>query len=499
MAAVEQALKHYRNTYKNGTFAKSEYVFLELYEDRMEGRAYVLDKSNGLGTYVDFKFYYEELVEISVDNYEKKKAVVARIEKGEGIKAKEYDIIFPGFTEEDCNEMKDRMVAISDKFLVEVREKRRIEAEKRAEEERKAAEEREKLEAKYFYENKYNEYLENGERPNCVFEKDYLQLAAVYLGGDQSINFVAIDGNQRECVHGFISKEDLHYFEKAGVLNNVAPEDDEEEQLFGGSFKPSKWDIGRAILDGMLFGPMGMSEGKERVNVVEGATFGMDSEVVVIDDDSIILNYYSQKHKHYINVELPQEVYVFFQKFLPEYKYDVVLAREKAEREERAREAQKALELKKAQEAKAKAEAEARARAEAEARAKAEAEARARAEAAAKARAAAAAKAKAEAEAKARIEAEAKAKAEAEAKAKAAAEAKAKAEAEAKAKAAAEAAKAAAEAAAKAAAPAPVAQKTSSDVDDFKAKVAKLQLLKNSGLITEEEFNVEKRKLFDLI
>lgn len=98
---------------------------------------------------------------------------------------------------------------------------------------------------------------------------------------------------------------------------------------------------------------------------------------------------------------------------------------------------QKAIALKKAEEAKAKAEAEAKRKAEL--KAKAEAEAKAKAEAEAKAKAEAEAKAKAEAEAKRKAEAEAKAKAEAEAKRKAQEEAKRKADADAKAKAEAEA------------------------------------------------------------
>ena len=97
--------------------------------------------------------------------------------------------------------------------------------------------------------------------------------------------------------------------------------------------------------------------------------------------------------------------------------------------------------MKKAEEAKKKAEAEAKKKAEEEAKKKAEAEAKKKAEEEAKKKAEAEAKKKAEEEAKKKAEAEAKKKAEEEAKKKAEAEAKKKAEEEAKKKAEAEARK----------------------------------------------------------
>ena len=150
------------------------------------------------------------------------------------------------------------------------------------------------------------------------------------------------------------------------------------------------------------------------------------------------------------------------------------LAAEKAEEERIAREREAERKAKEEAEAKAKAEAEAAAKAEAE---RLEAERKAKEEAEAKAKAEAEAAAKAEAE---RLEAERKAKEEAEAKAKAEAEAKAKEEAEAK------------KAAATKAEPA-------DEMLAFEKRIKKLMIMKNTGILTEAEFEAEKQKLFDLL
>ncbi len=58
-------------------------------------------------------------------------------------------------------------------------------------------------------------------------------------------------------------------------------------------------------------------------------SFDISSEVKKIDDRNIILNYYSDVHKQFIDIELPAEIYNFLQTYLPEKKYDIVMELEK--------------------------------------------------------------------------------------------------------------------------------------------------------------------------
>ena len=58
-------------------------------------------------------------------------------------------------------------------------------------------------------------------------------------------------------------------------------------------------------------------------------TLNISSEVHKIDDRSVILNYYSDVKREFIDVELPMDIYNFLQTHLPEKKYGVVVEIEK--------------------------------------------------------------------------------------------------------------------------------------------------------------------------
>ena len=54
------------------------------------------------------------------------------------------------------------------------------------------------------------------------------------------------------------------------------------------------------------------------------ASFSIDSDIRKIDDRSVILNFYSDTKRQYIDIELPQDIYNFLQTYLPEKKYGIV-------------------------------------------------------------------------------------------------------------------------------------------------------------------------------
>ena len=53
-------------------------------------------------------------------------------------------------------------------------------------------------------------------------------------------------------------------------------------------------------------------------------SFSIDSDIKKIDDRSVILNFYSEMKKQYIDIELPRDIYNFLQTYLPEKKYGIV-------------------------------------------------------------------------------------------------------------------------------------------------------------------------------
>ena len=68
---------------------------------------------------------------------------------------------------------------------------------------------------------------------------------------------------------------------------------------------------------------MGMTFGaaltyKPSVQEPVHTSFSIDSDIQKIDDRSVLLNFYSDAKKQYIDIELPQDLYNFFQTYLPE-------------------------------------------------------------------------------------------------------------------------------------------------------------------------------------
>ena len=80
---------------------------------------------------------------------------------------------------------------------------------------------------------------------------------------------------------------------------------------------------------GLLFGYMGMAIGaaltyKPAEQKPVNTSFSIDSDIRKIDDRSVILNFYSDTKRQYIDIELPQDIYNFLQTYLPEKKYGIV-------------------------------------------------------------------------------------------------------------------------------------------------------------------------------
>lgn len=212
----------------------------------------------------------------------------------------------------------------------ETRKRERIEREKQIEIEKQ---EREAAKKDYYKKN----YLSIKEQlPVYLFEETPDHVTYLAIDESKNIVFRSIDKEKLECVESVIEYKDIHYYEKAGTIHYVSNIDFSEPiQSFAGSFVPAKVKLTPAVVGGLLFGPMGLAIGamsgykpahfqeKDLNKVV------LKSGVQTIDDRSVILNYYAGKHKQYMDVELPQDIYNFLQTHLAEKKYDIVLSVEK--------------------------------------------------------------------------------------------------------------------------------------------------------------------------
>ena len=207
----------------------------------------------------------------------------------------------------------------------------------RARQARAAEEERERLReeaALTFYQNCYDFHVK-ANTPVYTFQTGKNEIIALYIAADKSMNFMKINGYREEENVGTIPYSNIHYYEKAG---NVSYTTDIHGKYssYGGSFTGSKFSKTAATVGGLLFGYMGMVAGalysyKPAHQAPIKTNFAIDSEIVKIDDRNIILNFYSDEKKQYVDIELPQDIYNFLQTHLPDKKYGIVEALERQE------------------------------------------------------------------------------------------------------------------------------------------------------------------------
>lgn len=189
-----------------------------------------------------------------------------------------------------------------------------------------------------YYDSVYNFHIHES-TPVYAIDKGEMSCFVAFIGEDKSMNFLFIDARSNSEIHSVISYDEIHYYEKAGAVHyaTTVNADYTSGQLFGGSFVGGKISTGMAALGGMLFGPMGMAIGamssytpaKYTPPTYTPSKLNISSEITKIDDRSIILNYYSQQHKQFVDIELPQEMFNFMQTFLPDKKYAIVIEKEK--------------------------------------------------------------------------------------------------------------------------------------------------------------------------
>lgn len=155
----------------------------------------------------------------------------------------------------------------------------------------------------------------------------------IYIDENCSLNFLYLNGYKAIENHGIIPFEKIHYYDNAGDVHYVS-EIQGNYTSFGGSFTGASFSKEISLIGGALFGVMGMATGamltyKPSKYEQPKTTFDINSETHRIDDRNVILNFFSDTKKQYIDLELPQTIYNFLQTYLPEKKYDIVMELEK--------------------------------------------------------------------------------------------------------------------------------------------------------------------------
>lgn|GEM_PF-4296652 len=203
--------------------------------------------------------------------------------------------------------------------------RQQAELQRREEQHRLAIEAEEK--AINFFKDCYSFHIKDN-TPAYELFSDKNKVALIYIEENKSLNFLKIDGYTQEENNGVISYDNIHYYEKAG---NVSYTTDIHGSYssFGGSMTGGNFSKLATVGGGLLFGLMGMALGsaltyKSAEQTPTNTSFSIESDIRKIDDSSVILNFYSEIKKQYIDIELPQDIYNFLQTYLPEKKYGIV-------------------------------------------------------------------------------------------------------------------------------------------------------------------------------
>lgn len=312
-----------------GLFSKKSITKLIVYPTRFEVTAFPVYDGIIQKESKTFYFEYPEVKEIYEDKINGKSGIVIEyitnsVVAGGGMEK----IIILGITE------KEKWVNLLKTTKEELAEKIR-----KADEEKKAKELQAKLESEKrendalsFYTSCYDFHISE-DTPSYELLRERYKLATIYIGKDRSLNFLKIDGYGQEESNGTIPFEKIHYYEKAGNIHYVT-EIHGSYSSYGGSVIGGNFSKLATVGGGLLFGMMGMTAGAlltyKPAEVTSGTTkFEIDSDVKKIDERSVILNFYSDTKKQYIDIELPADIYNFLQTHLPEKKHNIVLELEK--------------------------------------------------------------------------------------------------------------------------------------------------------------------------
>ena len=326
---MEKAIDRYYGDYKRGIFGKKYTIGLFIYPSRIYGTGILFEdgKLDGVSTSYDITYMairkiYEEKIDGDMGiiiEYVKDSVVVRN------------------------NILKIALMGIEDRAkwirLLEETKKTLLDKNMEAEVQKKEIEEKERLQleederkASQFYLDCYNFHIDE-DTPIYNLYQEKNRVALIYIAKDKSLNFLKIDGYNQEESNGVIPFEKIHYYEKAGNIHYVT-DIHGTYSSYGGSVTGGSYSMLATAGGGLLFGMMGMAAGalltyKAAKTEAVATNFQIDSDAKKIDERSVMLNFYSDLKRQYIDIELPNDCYNFLQTHLAEKRYNIVLELEK--------------------------------------------------------------------------------------------------------------------------------------------------------------------------
>lgn len=330
MDTNEKCIECFYGEYKKSILGKKHSIKLFIYPNYLEGIGFLWCDGELSNETTSFKIAFDEVTEISVINVKGEKGIIIKYQPKKSIVSTLENSNVVICIDKYCEAL-DILEDIRQKYI----EKIRLQDENRKQQEQECAlriAEKEES-ARQFFQDCYKFHVVNDNNPYFELFKENLQVALIYIDKDRNINFLRIDGNNHDETNGTIPFAKIHYYEKVGNIHYTT-EINSKYSSFGGSITGSTFSKKTALLAGLLLGPMGMAGGalfshKPSKIDMPATNFNISSDIKKIDDRNVILNYYSDVHKQYIDIELPADIYNFLQTYISDKKYDIVMELEK--------------------------------------------------------------------------------------------------------------------------------------------------------------------------
>lgn len=318
----EKVIDFYYDKYKNGLFWKKYKFELFVYSSYIEGNA--LDFYKGVTSLntISFNIPNSDIIKTYETTYDNRKVLLIEYKYSSLVSTSTKTLLFFGI--EDCQKWINLINNAQNSFLQLLLKKEQQKAER--EELKKQLEIEKEKNALDFYQSCYSFHIKENTPVYKLFE-DANKIALIYIGEDKAINFLKIDGYAREENAGLIEYDKIHYYEKVGSVH-YATQIHGTYSSYGGGFTGANFSKLLTAGGGLLFGMLGMTAGallsyKSAKQAPLNTSFEIDSDINKIDDRNILLNFYSDSKKQYIDISLPIDIYNFLQIHLPEKKYSI--------------------------------------------------------------------------------------------------------------------------------------------------------------------------------
>jgi len=325
MGIFSDKIEAFYSEYKKpGLFGKKYIIGLSLYADSIEGEGFTLYQGVLSDEPQSFSIPLEKIIEVYTDSFCGNDALCIKYETTAIIKDSSCNIVvLPNI--DDFSKWKQLINSTRQEVLTKLKLQQDAFIASRQEQEKLQEEKEEK--AMQFFKECYAFHIKD-DTPSYQLFAEKNKIATIYLDDNKALNFLKIDGYTEEESNGIIEYKNIHYFEKAGSISYVA-DIKGNYSCYGGSFTGANFSKLASIGGGLLFGLMGMALGtaltyKPAQSTPTQTSFSIDSDVKKIDDRNVLLNFYSDMKRQYVDIELPQDIYNFFQTYLPEKKYSIV-------------------------------------------------------------------------------------------------------------------------------------------------------------------------------